>query len=397
MPELKQAKQVERNQREERRHHADHHGRLQLKAPAQLLARRAQGQHPSAQGQEAQHHAPGVSHARQAVRTVGAAVLGKAQQFDGQHGQHARHEVEDQTAHKGSQQRQDKADEPVHAQQVCEALRLFAIGRQCNRGRFGCGQFRHGRPSLSDGRRHRKPLALSPFARGEQKAHLLGVSQAQMAEWQLYRPHIALPRLAGAWVLLGGRCHQFGRVWKHLQGFALQRCGQAADLQHHVLCFKTGRGFDAGPRFGLLSQQGFKRCRVGRKAAVGWNAQGKVALLRNALKATHQPVGVHLKVQRWRGVGLELLGHGEWHSQQHGFLEAVVGQVARFELVRQGEQHIARGDAGRQIEFELCGQPRVARIAPIGVPFGLVRELQAHPERLARLHTLRCMGQQLST
>jgi hypothetical protein len=47
--ELEQTGQIQAQQREQRRKQRHHRGRLQLKAPAQLRARRAQGQQQAAE------------------------------------------------------------------------------------------------------------------------------------------------------------------------------------------------------------------------------------------------------------------------------------------------------------------------------------------------------------
>ena len=51
---------------------------------------------------------------------------------------------------------------------------------------------------------------------------------------------------------------------------------------------------------------------------------------------------------------------------------------------------------GRQLEVQNSGQTRVARVFPISVPFGLMRNLQAHPQGLARPHAIRRKRHQLS-
>ena len=53
------------------------------------------------------------------------------------------------------------------------------------------------------------------------------------------------------------------------------------------------------------------------------------------------------------------------------------------------------GDAGGQLPLERRGQTRVARVLPVGVPVGLVGDLQAQPQRLAGGDALRRVGDQL--
>ena len=44
-------------------------------------------------------------------------------------------------------------------------------------------------------------------------------------------------------------------------------------------------------------------------------------------------------------VGFELLGHGERHGQEDGFLKTIVGQAACFEFEGQRPLNLTRGDA----------------------------------------------------
>ena len=89
------------------------------------------------------------------------------------------------------------------------------------------------------------------------------------------------------------------------------------------------------------------------------------------------------------------LGHGDWHGQQHGAFVAIVGQGADRDLVRNGPGDVARIQPGGQLPGQLGGQAGVARVLPVGVPVGLVGDLQAQPQRLARAHALRRVGDQL--
>ena len=114
---------------------------------------------------------------------------------------------------------------------------------------------------------------------------------------------------------------------------------------------------------------------MGRETAVDGDAKRKVPFLWNALKPTDQPIGVGLHFQHGRGVGLELWAYRQWHSQQDGFFKTIVGEVASFELARQRPQHFASSDACGKVQLNLRGQTRVAWVAPIGVPLGLMGQL----------------------
>ena len=98
-PEFEHAGEVEadeREQRGERRHDA---GRLQLKAPAELLAARARRDQQAGQREEGEHHARGVGQRTAPALARGIArVLRERQHLERQHREHAGHQVEDHAA-----------------------------------------------------------------------------------------------------------------------------------------------------------------------------------------------------------------------------------------------------------------------------------------------------------
>ena len=92
--------------------------------------------------------------------------------------------------------------------------------------------------------------------------------------------------------------------------------------------------------------------------------------------------------------GFEIRPHRHRHAQQHRALVAVVGERADRDFFGQWPGDVTGHQACGQSPVQLGGQARIARVLPIGVPVQLVRDLQAQPHRLARLHALRCVGDQ---
>ena len=84
------------------------------------------------------------------------------------------------------------------------------------------------------------------------------------------------------------------------------------------------------------------------------------------------------------GAGFELGSHLNRRDQQHAAFIAIVGHAAHWNFLGCWPHQIARIHTRRQLPLQFSGQPRVARIAPIGVPMGLVLQLQAQPKCFAR-------------
>ena len=96
--ELVDAEQVQPDQEEQHRQGRDDPGRLQLEAPAECVARLLERDQRPGEQQEGQHHATGEGDAVHGQRARMRAVLREADQFQRQHREHARHQVQDQPA-----------------------------------------------------------------------------------------------------------------------------------------------------------------------------------------------------------------------------------------------------------------------------------------------------------
>ena len=145
-------------------------------------------------------------------------------------------------------------------------------------------------------------------------------------------------------------------------------------------------------------QGGIERGSVHAGRAFHRQLQHEVAFFGNAFLAAHQPHCVQLYFQlAGQQRRLEVGRNRQRHRQQQRALKAVVGQGANADLVRHRPGDVARRHARRQRPGQAGGQARIAGIFPVGVPCGLVRYLQTHPHRLAGLHPLRRVRQQLGT
>ena len=91
------------------------------------------------------------------------------------------------------------------------------------------------------------------------------------------------------------------------------------------------------------------------------------------------------------------MANGQRHGQQHGALIAIVGQAADGNFLGCGPGNVAGGYALGQRPLQLGGQAGVARVLPVGVPVGLVDELQAHPHGFAGVYAIGGVRQQLGT
>ncbi len=225
------------------------------------------------------------------------------------------------------------------------------------------------------------------MSRATTSGMLAGLSARCAGQRHLGRPQRALPGL-----LPGGR----GLDHAAVSGYSARVLPRsAAGRPARETLIALAADFDlagaGGQRLGRGGEGVLEQLAAGGGRAAHRDAQREVALLRNAFLAAHQPGGLELHLELAAGKARR---HRQRHRQQHGFFVAVVGQRADGDFFRRRPGDLARVDAGGQLPVELCGQARIARILPVGVPLGLVRELQAHPDRLAGLHALGRPGQQ---
>ena len=101
-----------------------------------------------------------------------------------------------------------------------------------------------------------------------------------------------------------------------------------------------------------------------------------MALLRYAFLPAYQPGGKKLDLQS-ATQGLETGSDGERNRQQHRAFVAEVGQGANRNFFRRRPGDVTRSHPTGQRPLKLRGQAGVAGVFPVGVPFGLVRQLQA--------------------
>ena len=236
---------------------------------------------------------------------------------------------------------------------------------------------------------------------GQHHRHQAGAVAALGRQGNLGGPHAAVPGLRP----LRSVFDDFAGFREQIQRLAAQRHGQAlhADLQcvavgDHGLAVRHDAGGARQYGLGLGLGGGFKRSAIQCRGALDGQLQRELTLFRNALLATHQPRGAQLDggvlCQR---AGRKTAGHRDRDGQQHRALVAIVGQRADGDLLGQRPGDLSGVQARGQCPSQLGGQARVAGVLPIGVPLGLVGDLQPQPQRLAGRHALGRMGQQLGT
>ena len=121
----------------------------------------------------------------------------------------------------------------------------------------------------------------------------------------------------------------------------------------------------------------------------------EIALLWNALLLANQPIGTQVNLNLALIVlGLEGRAYLNGRDQQGGVFVAKVGQAANGNTARCRPNDWASRHACGQLPLKLCGKTRVARVAPVGVPVGLVHQLQTQPKGFARANAFRRERQQ---
>ncbi|MNU97179.1 hypothetical protein D3C71_872410 [compost metagenome] len=335
-------------------------------------------------------------------------MLCEAHHLDRQHRKHAGHEVEDEPAKQGAQQRgrEGEGRGAGGCGRRCRAASLRRIGfeRGLQRGRHAGN-----RRALRPGAQHLQLCAVAG-ARvgasgmcgrllGQHHGHQAGAGAALGRQGNLRGPHAAVPGL----LPLRSVVDDLGGFGEQVQRPAAQRHGQAlhADVQQvavgnlrlavrHDAVGACQHGLGLGPGGRL------KGGTVERRGALDGQLQREFAFFGNALLAAHQPGGAQLdrRVLGQRAGG-KTAGHGDGHGQQHRAFVAIVGQRADGDLLGQGPGDLARVQTGWQRPGQVGGQARIARVLPVGVPLGLVGDREAQPQRLAGRHALGRMGQQL--
>ena len=147
-------------------------------------------------------------------------------------------------------------------------------------------------------------------------------------------------------------------------------------------------------RLGVELLSRFKRCGVRCLCRSRGQVQAETTFLRNAFLAAHQPLGLQTKGQ-WPLVReAKVRPHRDRHCQQQAAFIAIVGQGADGDFFGQRPGDLTRLQPRRQLPLDPCGQARVARVLPIGVPVRLVLDLQAQPKSLPGANALRGVHQQ---
>ena len=129
--------------------------------------------------------------------------------------------------------------------------------------------------------------------------------------------------------------------------------------------------------------------RHGSRALYG-QLDAEIALLWNALLFANQPIGTQLNLNRALIVlRLEGRAYLNGRDQQSGVFVAIVGQTANGNTARRRPNDWAIHHACGQLPLKLGGQTRIARVAPVGVPMGLVHQLQTQPNGFAGSKAIR--------
>ena len=256
-----------------------------------------------------------------------------------------------------------------------------------------------------------------PIGGGQQQRQRSRAFKAGVGHGQAGRPDIAFPLLRPGGgrqsraLARGrhGRRDDVARFRKPLQRLALHAGGQAADAHLQALAVAAERGgLPARRQIGRqAAQRLLERRAIERRRAAQRQANGEIALLRNAFLLAHQPGGVQAHFHRLGGrAWLEFRRDGQRHGQQHRALVAIVHQRPQRKALRQRPLDFARAHAGRQRPLQLGGQARIARVLPVGMPMRLMLQPQAQPHgaaggvrcfrrRRAHGHALRRVSQQL--
>ena len=198
--------------------------------------------------------------------------------------------------------------------------------------------------------------------------------------------------------MYGRVVHHVGRDREGAERLAAPADGQAMHAQAQLTAIVRQRGLPTGDpgaallelrqRLGTEFLRRFKACRVQRLRRGRGQVQAHAAFLWDAFLAAHQPIGLQLKGQRPTVREAKVSCHRHGHRQQHTAFVAVVGQAANREFFGQRPSDRASLQACRQLPLQLGGQARIARVLPIGVPLGLVLDLQAQPEGFSGLDAL---------
>ena len=349
LAELEHAGEVEADDEEEIGDQEREDRRLELEAPAHLADAGADGDDDRGHGGEGDQHAQRIG---DAVAPHGAPlVAGQAREGRGLHGEHrehAGHQVQDQAAQQGEQQRLDQRE-------------LLAA---------------RARPATRSARRRDRAwpttskaclrLAVGRLLGQHQRAGKLG-GQGRLGIAALQRDADALGADAGRLLGHAGDRSPVGREEIDVaDGVGLQALG--FDDQRGIA--RLGDAVARRPRAlhrQLLARLVEDRAGGGRRGRAGRrHRQGELelAVLGDADVLAHQPVGVGRELEAARGVG----GRRDAH-QQHGLvLEAVVDDAADVEEMRpRPDDGIGLGAVG-QLPGDLGRQARIARVLPVGVP-----------------------------
>jgi hypothetical protein len=322
-----------------------------------------------------------------------SAWRGKAHHFDGQHREHAGHEVEDKAANQrtdhGGQQGQRRA-----------------AARRGGHGGGGIGLER----CIQRGRHARQGSQLGPFAEhlefstvalratGQHHGHHRGAVAALGRQWHAGGPYGTLPSLRPC----GSGFDDLGGFGEEVQRLSAQAHRQALDrqLQDVAVHAHAAVGHDARGARHDRARLGFggrvKGGAVDGGRAFDRHLEAELSLFRDALFFAHQPGGLELDLHvLGQHAGFEVGRDGQGHGQKHGAFVAVVGQVANRNFLGQGPGDVACHYPHGQGPFQHGGQAGVAGVFPVGVPFRLMGNLQPHPDFVARRQPLRRVNQQL--
>ena len=134
----------------------------------------------------------------------------------------------------------------------------------------------------------------------------------------------------------------------------------------------------------------FKRIARHGRCALNGQLQTEIALLWNALLLANQPIGTQVNLNcAFIVLGLEGRAYLNGRDQQGGVFVAIVGQAANGNTARCRPNDWASRHACGQLPLKLCGKTRVARVAPVSVPVGLVHQLQTQPKGFAWANAIR--------
>ena len=345
---FEQTGEIQPDQDHQPGHEQDEDRLLKLEAPAGHRACAAHGQQHRADDGEARQNAEGIGRAVPAHAPALVSVAGETQRLDGEHRQHAGHQVKDQAAQQGKNHRLPEADKRRRVR--------FGRGKTKGLGRHLTVDqlFLDDEQSADTRDRFGRPAAL----RLQRQA---AVRYRQILRRRIFH-HAVAPRIEPG----------------VFYDFAFQ--SRRRNIEPELLAIKgilCGPGRRFRPR-----RPGFceyrPRSEIGdRRIAGDRKVELQDSLFRDTDRFADQPGGVRRQVCIRAGPGV--LRHRDRHQMDRLVAVTVVDQRPDREALRRQPDDFAGGIALGQHPVDPRRLTRIAGVAPVGVPLGNDPEIERNP------------------